>query len=313
MMTASPEVTVIVVSDYGGGANTSWSELRATLDALAAQDFDEPFAVILSESRRVATRVPQDLGGSLARFQTLFTDSSESYALKNAGVQAAATPLVALIDADCRPDVAWLRTAVSAIRACPGTAAVSGRTVYAARGLRQRSLALLSRGYLDPGHAGSTRFISNNNAIYRRDAFLAHLLPIRLGPFAARIQSEALLRDAHELRFEPAMLVTHAYDGWAMERDIRRNVGYGTVITRLNDRRLPFAWLTRPGVVAIPLIVLGKTFDAFADGWRCHDAYGISAVQLPYVWLVAIRVQLMEARGMAEAFRGATIAGTAYR
>ncbi len=76
--------------------------------------------------------------------------------------------------------------AMNAMNANPEASVISGKTVYARRGLGERMLSLLSRSYVDAGQAGVTRFISNNNAAWRREVFLAHPFPAGLGPFCGK-------------------------------------------------------------------------------------------------------------------------------
>jgi hypothetical protein len=192
-------------------------------------------------------------------------------------------------------------------------AAVSGRTFYAGRTLGERLLALLSRSYLDPGRAGPTRFISNNNGAIRRAAYLAHPLPIDAGPFGSRMQSESMIRDGWQLWFEPRMRVVHDFEGWGMEADLRRNAGFGTVATRLLDPRLPYAWLTRLGVAAIPFLVAGKILDSWRDCLRCARHYGVRWWEVPAALALSVVVHGMEAPGMRRAFERREIAVTAYR
>jgi hypothetical protein len=138
-----------------------------------------------------------------------------------------------------------------------------------------RLSALLSRAYVDRGTAGPTPFIANNNASFRRSVYLAHPLPTQMGAFAGRIQAEAVLRAGGRLLFDPSIHVIHEFEGWPMEVDIRRNVGYGTVITRLRDPRMPYAGLIRLGRLSIPLIVTGKTLNIWLDLLRCWRHFGV--------------------------------------
>ena len=55
---AAPAVTVMVVSDYRPGEEKSWNDLRATLAALANQDFDEPVEYLLLENRNDLEQMP---------------------------------------------------------------------------------------------------------------------------------------------------------------------------------------------------------------------------------------------------------------
>jgi glycosyltransferase involved in cell wall biosynthesis len=310
----SPSISVVVVSDYAGGEAGAWRDLAACLAALARQDLPaERFEVLYVESATLGERIPADLLAALSGLRVVLAPVDGSYALKNAGVEAARGELVAVLDADCVPDPGWLAALVGAFERHPEASAVSGRTFYPGGGFMARALALLDRSYVDPGGAGPTRFVSNNNSAFRRAAYLRHPLPTDAGPFANRLQTEAMWRDGARFRFEPAARVTHDFEGWAMARDIRRQIGWGTVATRLRDRRLPFAWLARLGIAALPLLVAAKTLDGWWDCLRCARAYGVRGFELPAVLALATWVHLLEAPGMALAFRGGTIAETAYR
>lgn len=142
---------------------------------------------------------------------------------------------------------------------------------------------------------------------------MAHPLPEHLGPFAARAQSEAARRAGARFTFEPAMGAIHAFDGLAMELDIRRNIGFGTVATRLVDRALPYAWLTRVGRLSIPLFVAGKCLSTWADCFRAFRAYGVRLHELPAALALAPVVHAIEAIGMWAAFDGRSLERTAYR
>jgi hypothetical protein len=305
--------SVIVVSDYAAGDAGAWDDLRTTLRALARQDVDEPIEVLLVESRAHADRIPADLTAILPSLKVVTCPAASSYELKNEGVRAATAELVVLLDADCRPSRDWLRRAIASMRARPEAAAISGRTRYAGRGLDQRVLAVLSRAYLDPGKAGPTTFISNNNAILKRDVFLEHPLPTNGGPFAARMQSEAIRRSGEKLLFEPTMCVVHEFAGWAMERDIRRNIGYGTIRIRQLDPHMPWAWMVKLGVMSIPLFVLARTVDSCWDALRAGRYYGLRWFEQPIAFVLAFVVHLLEIGGMRSAFRHEGIATTAYR
>jgi len=282
-----PDVSIVIVSDYAAGGEKTWNDLRRLFEAMAKQDYAGQVEFLLCEN--------------------------VNFSLKNAGMQAARAGLAVILDADCVPDPDWLRMLVNAMNANPEAAVISGKTVYAGLGLGERMLSLLSRSYVDAGQAGVTRFISNNNAAWRREVFLAHPFPAGLGPFAGRMQSESIRRAGGQLLFEPRMRVVHDFEGWPMEVDIRRNCGYGTVIARLHDRLLPFAWLTKLGVFSIPAFVAGKTLESWLDCLRCARGYGIRWFEIPAVLVCSVVVHALEAQGMWLAFQGITIMETKYR
>lgn len=310
---AKPVVTVVIVSDYAGGQSKTWDDLRATLSALARQDFGGATEFLLVECAAFEHQIPSDLATMAPNLRVALSSGRGSYALKNAGVRAAAAELVALLDADCVPGCEWLRHLVDALQGDASAAAVSGRTVYAGRTLTERALALVARAYVDRGAPGNTRYISNNNAAFRRAAFLAHPLPTDAGPFATRMQSEAIRRSGARLLFEPGMRVIHDFHGWAMEVDMRRNAGYGTIITRLRDPGMPYAWLLRLGYASIPVFAMAKTLESCWDCLRCAPHFGIRWYELPVALFFAAVTHAMEVPGLVRAFRGQAITRTAYR
>ena len=97
-----------------------------------------------------------------------------------------------------------------------------------------------------------------------------------------------------------------------MEADIRRNLGYGTVITRLHDSRMPYAWLVRLGRGAIPLIAAGKLWNSWCDCFRCHRDFGLRAWQVPVALALAPWLAVMETPGMWAAY-GRQVFATEYR
>lgn len=309
----SPRLSVIVVSDYAAGSEKSWGGIRRALLAWADQEGHPAEEFILVESTRFEGRIPSDVVKIVPNMKILYIDAESSYELKNRAVESSTGDWLAIVDTDCLPQRSWLKLLRAAISQHPDVAAISAKTLYPGRSRKERLLGLLSRSYLDPGRRGPTRFISGNAACFRRECYLRHPLPLGLGAFASRIQSEAFLRDGGTLLFDPALVVIHDFEGWAMERDIRRNHGYGTVITRLSDKRLPYARLIRVGILAIPLIVTGKTFDTLRDCFRCFRHYNVKTYELPLALAFTIVTHILEIPGMLAAYRGQCIGVTAWR
>jgi hypothetical protein len=308
------EVSVVVVSDYAAGETKSWDHLRRALGQWAAQEGPPADEFLLVEAARFQDQVPPDLLAMVPNLRVLFVDADSSYELKNRAVEAARCEWVAIVDADCTPRANWLRVLRANIARQPDVAVFSSRTTYAGRSRTERVLALLSRSYLDPGMRGATRFISGNAACYRRDVYLRHPLPLQLGAFAGRIQSESLHRAGEVMLFDPALHVEHEFEGWPMELDLRRNHGYSTIVTRLRDERLPHARLVRFGIAAIPFVVAGKTIDSIRVAWRCYRHYGVQWWDLPLALGLIGVTHLMEIPGMVAAYHGEPTPGdTAWR
>jgi hypothetical protein len=294
-------VSVVVVSDYGGASEEDWSYLRDSLRALGRQAFDERVEVILVDAPPAGAQMPADVMRIMPSLQVIGGPGA-THELLNAAVRAASADLIALLDGDCTASPSWLGAAVEAMRAHPDVAAVTGRTRYPGKGFSHRVLATLSRSFLDPGAPGRTRFIASNNAIYRRALLLQHPLAAFPRTLAARLQSEAIRLAGGAFYFEPRMLVTHRFDGWPMERRIRRHSGYRTIKLRQLDPRLPHAWMLRLGLLSIPLIIACRIADSWWDCLRAGRYYGLRWFELPAALAVAVVVHLLEIGGMRAAF-----------
>jgi hypothetical protein len=197
MTGSGPSISVVVVCDYDAGRHGGWADIRKTLTALAVQDIEEPAEFILCQSEEFREEMPDDFTRILPDLKIVFAPCQSAYELKKVGVKAASSELVAMLDADCLPRRDWLRRLLDALRRHPEAAAVSGRTFYGGKSLWARTFALFSRAYVNPGGDGPTRFVCDNNAGYRRSAYLAHPIPTDMGNFAAHLQSSGLLRQGY--------------------------------------------------------------------------------------------------------------------
>ncbi len=306
-------ISVIIVSDYGSGDDKGWEDLRHTLGALAAQDYAGPVEYLLMESARFAPRIPPDLTDLLPALRICAVDAQSSYALKNAGAERASGEILGVLDGDCAPDSGWVRHLEETFRRYPDTDVVSGRTIYLSASVRERIIGLLSRGYLDRGRAAVTDSIANNNAGFTREALLAHPFLDAIGPFGGKLQAESMRRAGRRFRFEPGMLVSHAYEGWGMERDIRRHSGFATVSVRRIDPRIRGSWLQRMGASALPLFFAGRWLLSCGMLLRLWRHYDIPWTSIPYGMILALRLHWLELPGMRLAFHEQSIRATAYR
>jgi hypothetical protein len=310
---APSSFSVVIVSDYAPGSAKGWEDLRRALAALAAQDRGEAVEFIYVEHPDVAREVPDDVRRILPRFRMVEERSPTSYGLRNAGVRAATTPWIAMLDADCLPGPGWLQRVPETIAANADAAVISGRTHYPGTGVRERIQALLDRSYVDRGRPGRTAYSSLHHCVFKREVYLRHPLPTESGIYAGRIQAEAMRRVGELLWFDPSLECVHDYEGWSMERDIRRNTGHCTVLVRQHDPTLPYAGLVRWGPATIPLIVAGKIWLNWLDCLRCAPYYGVGWAQVPLALAMSVWVHLLEVEGMWRAFRGGHITETAYR
>ena len=83
-----PAVSVVVTSDYASGKPAGWADLRASLAALARQDFPEPAEFLLVETAALAPRIPADVLRTLPSLRIVSADARAASALKNAGARS---------------------------------------------------------------------------------------------------------------------------------------------------------------------------------------------------------------------------------
>jgi hypothetical protein len=308
-----PVASVVLYSDFGVGGKTDWNEMKAVLVELARQDFREPVEFILVESAERKDDIPSDLTDSLPSLKVVVSPATSSAGLKNEGVRAASAPIIGFLPADCLPAPDWLRRLVGALRAQPDVAAVSGRTDYPGRSLMVRTLALLERGFLDPGQAGETWSVSYNNAAYRRSLLLEHAFPGLECACGGKAHAEAIRGAGHRVVFEPAMKVVHHFEGWAFEKDVRRNLGYAAIESRLREPRIALAWVTKLGYGAIPVLMAARTLYDWRVCLRTARHYGLAWHEVPFALGLAAAVRVLEIPGMVYALRGQRLPATAFR
>ena len=308
-----PVASVVIYSDYGLGGRTDWHEMKAVLAAAAQQDFAEPVEFILVESADRRDRIPSDLTSILPSLKVVVSPAANSAGLKNDGVRAATAPIVGMLPADCLPAPDWLRRFVDVFRAQPGAGAVSGKTVYPGGSLVARTLALLERGFVDPGRAGDTWSVSYNNAAYRRSVLMEHPFPDFHFACGGKAHAEAILSSGGRVVFEPLMKVVHHFEGWAFERDVRRNLGYAAIESRYREPRIAFAWVARLGYLGIPLMAAARTLYDWRVCLRVGTGYGLRRHEIPFALGLSAAVRVFEIPGMIAAVRGRTLAATAFR
>jgi GT2 family glycosyltransferase len=199
---------VAVVVPVCNGAAT----IRTCVEALLALDYP-------AEAREIVVvdnRSTDDTRAIVSGYPVVLleeTAKQSSYAARNRGVAATATPLVAFTDADCVPDPGWLRALVTPFAAADAGGVAGGIEAYQARTAVERYQARRAlraeRAFAHP----VLPFAQTANAAYRRTVFE------RLGGFDAslvfggdldfawRMQREGGSR----LVFAPEALVRHRH------------------------------------------------------------------------------------------------------
>ena len=307
-----PVVTVVTLLDFEVGTTRAWDDLRATLRGLARQDFTGPAEFIFLEDEGLKDEVPSDLTDILPGLQIAFTNKILQYDMKSEAAALGTGDIVVLLDSDCVPVPGWLRSLVETFHAHPEAGVVSGRTVYAGKTFLERACGVLGRAYVER-RTLRTEHISNNNAGFRREVLRKHPLPSEAGPFSSKLHADAIERDGWHLLFDPRASATHAFDGWEMERDIRQNMGYGFIKVRQINPELPFGWLVQLHYASIPLYFVGRVIESWLRTSQFYRSYGLQWYEVPGVLGLAVGVHVMEVPGMITAFRGGTLAHTAYR
>ena len=299
-----PEVSVIVVSDYDGehGHHKSWAEERHILTSLANQDFREPYDVVIVENDSFRDTFPSDLETILPNLKVCFSPATQSAELKDYGVSLTFSPLVAVLEADCVLNVEWLRVLVDVLQKYPHISVVSGKTIYGTNNIWQRCFSLLDRAYMDLGHLGPSKSISNNSALYRREVLEQYPYPQASSPFiSAALRLREINRDGHELFFEPRAVVIHAF-GWKIERDLRRNRGF-----------LHMTFAARKRSSTVLEILMRKLLTEARHGKRLGRKY-LRWFDWPVALLLLIVVRFLEIPGMIDALRKKeAVSGSAYR
>lgn len=310
---SGPVVSVLIVADHDTERHAELADLRSCLHALAAQEVDAPVEFLLVETHERARTLPADVLAVLPGLRVIGVPENATYEQKNAGAQAAQGDIIALLDVDCIPVAGWLQSLINTFRAHPQFVAVSGRTMYEGTTASERCLSVLSRGFLDPGKEGPTRFISNNNSGFLRQVYKRFPLPEGEGPYAAQLQSAAIRRDGGRFLFQPAMTVIHDFEGWTMERDIRCHIGWATIRIRQIDSGLRFSWLLRLGLASIPLFYLGRVLESLGTCIRVGHQYGLRLTDYPVALGLTFWVHGLEIKGMLLAFRHQRVDHTKYR
>lgn len=269
----TPAVTVVVCSRNGADS------LPATLTALGTQTIAAEVEVIVVDdgSTDDTAQVAEAAGARVIRHDV----NRGLAAARNTGWRAAAGPIVAFTDDDCRPEPTWLALLLAGAERHPSSAAVGGDLVVCGpdsltvRYLRRNNpltpleaelLAddgLMHRLFLYLKRSGSAPDVSVerpvSSVVGANMAFRAEVLA-SYGGFDERFrfggEEEDLCRrlvlDGHELTFVPAARVQHDFEAGLMDT-LRRSRAYG----RGNARMFLKHEGLRPTVYPLPLLVAG--------------------------------------------------------
>ena len=295
---------MIVVSDFEASDQKTWKDEIKMLRALACQDIEVPFRVVVVESgRHKGLTPPSELYDAMPDVEFLYAPSETSAEMKDFGVAACETPWVAVFEADAAPAPDWLRLLYTRAQELPHHAIFSGRTWYGDENTWRRALGLLDRSYDDAGFSTTTEHISNNGALYRTDVLKEFPYPDAPTPFlSSRQRNRAILAAGHTCFSEREALTQHAIGGLDFLWDVRRHTGYSDMM--MDNKK---NWL------AIPRLVAWHLLADLRNAVRVGTKY-LRLWDWP-LWLVLyFAARVPEARGMIEALRAQTeFKGSSYR
>ena len=196
-------VTLVLVSDFEPGDKT-WQDEIVALDRFLNDRAGTPAQVVVMEARSTdgsTPPVPDAIAALAPRVEVHFVASDRSAALKDAALEHCRHALVAVVEADCRPETGWLAKLVDALDRDPHLDVASSPTVYPGESSIRRVLTVLDRGYLYQGRPGRRR-ISSNGAVFRREVLEAHPFPTdETNPFVSgHLQHDAMQRAGSAIR-----------------------------------------------------------------------------------------------------------------
>ena len=126
--------------------------------------------------------------------------------------------------------------------------------------------------------------------------------------------TERLLRQGGKLYFEPTMRVVHDFEGWPMERDLRRQVGWTSIRIRQLDVDIPGARVVRLlGPASLPLLYAYRLVESTGHCFRLPRHFGLHRRHIPLLLALAALVHSFELPGMLGALRGREAGPTVYR
>ena len=149
--------------------------------------------------------------------------------------------------------------------------------------------------------------------IVRRRVFCADPLPHEAGPFAHRLMTERLLCQGGSLYFEPTMRAVHDFEGWSMERDLRRQVGWTSIRIRQLDADIPGASVVRLlGPASVPMLYAHRVMESAGKCFLLPRHFGLRWRHVPLLLGLAVLVHSFEMPGTLRALRGREAGPTDY-
>lgn len=302
-----PRVSVVTETITARFDNTTGSlpdDLGTTLHALDRQTYPrELIERIVVLDGQVAAATAEELGRRYPEVRFVGAPATNYFAAKNAGIEAATSQIVALLDSDCEPRPDWLERLVAPF-ADEGAevAAVAGRTRYAGGSLAARTFSVPDFAYIHADERGEASGFNINNVAFRREAFLAHRFDERIPRNGGCFFLYHHMRAAGaRIVYEPEAVVSHAVDvhGLGFVRKHFDRGHDGAIIYMLDERGVlrGTPLVRRFGALAFAVLTGRRILVDWMRLARHRRQMGIGVVTLPYYAAVAVMTRTIELAG----------------
>ncbi|HEX5136157.1 MAG TPA: glycosyltransferase [Planctomycetota bacterium] len=267
------ELTVVVPAFNEG------RRIGACLDALLRQTSPEVEVIVADDGSSDGTA--DEVARRFPGVRLLRLPHRGSAAARVAAIAAARGARIAFLDADCVPDAGW----VAAARR--GDGIVMGR-VRCEPTFRARLVAVLDFGEFLGDREGALANFALLNVSGPAELFRRVPLP-DVRHSHDRLWSSRLVREGHEIRYDPAHAVLHAPDvGRGAMRRRRASYARRFLAVRRLDPSLPGGALLRLGPLAAPLLAGGRLWRDLGRLWRARRALGIGIGLPAYATALAL-------------------------
>ncbi len=261
---ATERISVLIVSEFETGEK-NWSDERQIVEALAQQDFDTPYELIIVESTANQNiPPPKEIAQYFPDVKILYHDSECSAALKNYGVEHIQSEWTFVLEADAMPQSGWLRFLWEAAQAHSEYDIFTGRTNYGLETSWQRALSLLDRTFDNLKSDGPSNHISTNSALYKTEILKKFPFPEEAPtPFVAAFRRDHQIWLAgYKSFYVKNAVVRHGLSGFDFVMDFRRNNGFADMMAQKN-----------PSVWRIPDLLYRRVRSNLGSIWRFSGEY----------------------------------------
>lgn len=264
----------------------SASTIDACLHSLLAQNFSQPYEIIVVDSSPEGAAVR--LRAEYPQVQVIhYPQRTDPAKARNRGAQAARGQTLAFIDADCSAQSDWLRRLYATLQ--EGYQAAGGAILNGNPDSPVSWAGYLCefREFLPRGNPRQVRNLTLGNAAYQKEAFWrAGGFPQGYFPQEDQVFHHAFCRHGARIRFDPRILVSHHHR--TERRDFlehQRRIGQvnARVVRRLGLAGAALARSRRLALIALPALVTLRFMRTLQAGWQVED--GLLLRQPEALWL----------------------------